>query len=50
MLKDVEESRRITRAIQGHFGDETAQTLDVTVASRAIAGGSSSGSLASGGQ
>ena len=33
MLKDVEESRRITRAIQGHFGDETAQTLDVTVAS-----------------
>ena len=34
MLRDIAESRRVTRAVQRHFGDENAKVLDATIVSR----------------
>ena len=34
MLRDVDESRRVTRQIHQHFGDAAAEMLDATVLSR----------------
>lgn len=34
MLRDIAESRRVTRAIQRHFNDEEVKVLDATIVSR----------------
>ena len=34
MLRDIAESKRVTRSVQRHFGDEDAKVLDATIVSR----------------
>jgi len=34
MLRDIAESRRVTRAVQRHFADEESKVLDATIVSR----------------
>ena len=34
MLRDIAESKRVTRGVQRHFGDEASRVLDATIVSR----------------